>query len=73
MIRYLEKNETETLNYTTVIEASEKAYDEVSRYLGEASHHNMLMWGKMHYFFDEEEKKAVRTDGKRIEISDLIE
>ena len=63
------------LNYTITLEAtSEKAYDEISRYLGEAFHHTLFADGKMHYFFNEKETQAVRTDKKSgIEISDLVE
>ena len=63
------------LNYSlTFKEMSEKQYDEVSRYLGEASHHTFFGEGNIYYFLDEGETLAVRTDGKnKIEISDLVD
>lgn len=63
-----------TLDYKIISEkASDKAYDEVCRYLGDACHHMKLIEGKTYYFFDKEETKAARTDGKRIEVGDLVE
>ena len=62
------------IEYPIKLEAkNEKAYDEVSRYLGEASHHVKNIEGRLHYFFNEEQTKVIRTDGKnKLEISDLV-
>jgi hypothetical protein len=57
-----------------LIAQSDKAYDEASIYLGQASHHTKNIRGKLCYFFDDKETKAVRTDGgRKIEISSLVE
>ncbi len=63
------------IEYPTKLEAGNgKVYDEVSRYLGEASNHVKGIGGKLYYFLDKEETMVIKTDGeKRIEISDLVE
>jgi len=64
------------IKYNKTIEANnEKVYYEISRFLGEASHHMKFIGSQYtYYFFNKEETQIIRTDGRsRIEISDKVE
>jgi len=63
-------------HYTTVIDRdNDKAYDEVTVFLGESSLNHESNRYKDFYFFDESGEKVVRTSSsrRRVELSNMMD